>query len=118
MNASPLLQSPSEGYARYHQSRTNLLLHIVFVPLLLAGNVVLVVALAERAWLLALGAAALTGLALGVQGRGHRREPVPPEPFLGPLDAVSRILREQWVSFPGFVLSGGWLRALRSRSAP
>jgi hypothetical protein len=27
---------------------------------------------------------------------------------------VGRIFFEQWITFPRFVLSGGWLRALRS----
>jgi len=116
MNTSSLLRAQWEGYARYHQSRPNLLLHIVFVPLFLASNVVFLVALIERRWLLALGAAALTGIALAVQGRGHRKEPVPPQPFTSPFNAMTRILLEQWVSFPRFVLAGAWMRVLRERS--
>lgn len=113
MSSSSLLRSQWEGYSRYHQSRRNLLLHIVFVPLFLAGNVILVIALAKGCWLLGLGAAVLMSLSLLVQGRGHRKEPVSPEPFTGPGNALSRILLEQWVTFPRFVLSGGWGRALR-----
>lgn len=116
-NASSPRRSQWKGYARYHQSHSNLLLHVFFVPLFLAGNVALVVALAERRWLLALGAVALTILSLAVQGRGHRREPVAPEPFASTLNAMARILLEQWVTFPRFVLSGAWVRAVRqSRS--
>lgn len=111
MNISNLRRA--ERYARYHQSRSNLLLHIVFVPLFLAGNVALLVALVERRWLLALGAVTLTVLALAIQGRGHRGEAVMPEPFTGPVNAVTRILLEQWVTFPRFVLSGAWRQALR-----
>jgi phage terminase small subunit len=109
MNAS----NRPERYARYHQRRSNLLLHIAFVPLFLAGNVALLAALIERRWLAALGAVILTILSLAVQGRGHRGEPVPPEPFTGPVNAVTRILLEQWVTFPRFVLSGAWSRAVR-----
>jgi hypothetical protein len=101
------------GYARYHRSRPNLLLHIVFVPVFLAANIALLIALLERRWPVALGAVAVTALSLGIQGRGHRGEPVPPEPFTGPLNAVARILREQWLTFPRFVLSGEWRQALR-----
>ncbi len=54
---------------------------------------------------------------IALQGVGHRHEPVPPEPFRGPLDAVARILCEQWVTFPRFVLSGGWFRAWRREGA-
>lgn len=118
MNTSSLLRAQWEGYARHHQSRPNLLLHIVFVPLFLVGNVAFLVALIERRWLLALVAAALTGLALAAQGRGHREELVPPEPFTSPFNALSRILLEQWVTFPRFLLSGAWMRALRARPTP
>jgi len=48
-----------------------------------------------------------------VQGRGHRGESAAPVPFTGPGDFVSRFLVEQLVSFPRFVLTGGWLRAWR-----
>ena len=44
---------------------------------------------------------------------GHRLEPVPPEPFSGPLNFVSRLFLEQWVTFPRFVITGGWGTALR-----
>jgi hypothetical protein len=47
-------------------------------------------------------------VAVGLQGRGHRREQKQPEPFIGPLDFVSRLLVEQLVTFPRFVLSGRW----------
>jgi hypothetical protein len=105
-------------YAQYHQSRSNLLLHIVFVPLFLAANAIFLVAVAERRWPLALGSVVLTFLSLAVQGRGHRAEPKPPEPFTGPRNAIARILREQWVTFPRFVLSGAWTQQLRRCSAP
>jgi hypothetical protein len=55
-------------------------------------------------------------VSLALQGRGHRQEQVPPEPFTSPANAISRLLLEQWVTFPRFVLSGGWLRALRQES--
>lgn len=112
MNASPRRGSPCPAYARYHRSRANLLLHIVFVPAFLAGNLALSGALFGRHWLLASGALALTGLSLAIQGYGHRGEPVPPEPFTSPRNAVARILVEQWVTFPRFVLSGGWRRSM------
>jgi hypothetical protein len=118
MSTSPLLRTQSMGYARYHQSRSNLLLHIVFVPLFLVGNVTLLLALIERRWLVAIIGIALTGLSLAIQGRGHAKEPVPVEPFTGPGNAVARILREQWVTFPRFVFSGGWRQALRENGAP
>lgn len=113
---SGLLRWQWDGYSRYHCSRFNLLLHIVVVPLFLLGNVVLVVALVQRSWLAALGGAAAMLISVTLQGRGHRTEVVPPEPFTGPLNAVSRIFLEQWVTFPRFVLSGNWVKALRQTS--
>jgi hypothetical protein len=38
---------------------------------------------------------------------------VSPKPFRGPLDAVRRMLSEQYYKFPRFVLTGAWLRAWR-----
>jgi hypothetical protein len=115
MNTSSPLRAQWEGYARYHRSYPNLLLHIVFVPVFLGSNVAFLVALLERQWLSALCAAALTGVALAIQGRGHREEPTRPEPFTGPFNALSRIFLEQWVTFPRFVFCGAWMRALRER---
>ena len=112
--STDLLRSQWEAYPRVHQSRSNLLLHIIFVPLFLASNCAVLIALVERRWLLALGAAALMGLSLAIQGRGHSREPVLAVPFTSPLNALSRILLEQWVTFPRFVLSGAWRQALRN----
>ena len=116
MSALELLRWQWNGYPRYHHSRTNLLIHIVVVPLFWTGNVGLVVALVERSALsgiLALGAMLVS---VALQGHGHRQEEVPPEPFTSAANKVSRIFLEQWVSFPRFVVSGGWFRALRQSS--
>lgn len=116
MNLPELLRWQWTGYSRYHQSRVNLLLHIVVVPLFLAANVCLIVALVRLAWLPALLSLAAMIVSIALQGRGHRQETVPPEPFTGAGNAVARILLEQWITFPRFVLSGGWWRALRQSS--
>lgn len=117
MNATLLYGPQLQRYGRYHQSRSNLLLHIVFVPLFLVSNVVCLVCLAEHRWLIALAAVALMGLSLSIQGRGHGKEPVSPEAFTGPFNAISRLMLEQWVTFPRFLLSGAWRQALRNSSA-
>ena len=113
MSIPELLRWQWQGYARYHRSRVNLVVHIIVVPLFLLGNVAIIAALWRNSWLLGgLGVVAtLTSMAL--QGVGHRQERVPPEPFRGPLDALSRIVCEQWVTFPRFVASGGLWRAWR-----
>jgi hypothetical protein len=118
MSTSELLRWQWEGYPRYHHSRFNLLLHIVVVPMFLAGNVALLVALVQLSWRVGIVAILAMVFSVALQGRGHRQEPVPPEPFTSPFNAVSRIFLEQWVTFPRFVSSGAWYRALRQQSAP
>ena len=116
MRLSQLLRWQWQGYPRYHRSRVNLLVHMIVVPVFLLGNVALIVAIPRESWLFAaLGVVAMLA-SVALQGMGHRQEPVPPEPFRGPLDAVSRIVFEQWVTFPRFVASGGWFRAWRQAS--
>jgi hypothetical protein len=113
MSIGRLLHRQWEGYARVHQARANLLIHIFAVPLFLAGSAGLVAAIAVRSLLLLGVAIGCIVAAVALQGRGHRLEPVPPEPFSGPLDFVLRLFFEQWITFPRFVLSGGWSAALR-----
>ena len=118
MGISQLLRWQWDGYPKYHQSRPNLLVHIVAVPLFLIGTIVLLGAIAQQSLLLLAVAVACIVVAVALQGRGHRLEPVPPEPFTGPLNFVSRLFFEQWVTFPRFVLSGGWHAALRKAREP
>jgi hypothetical protein len=114
MTAGELLRWQWQGYPNYHRSRFNLLLHIVLVPIFIAGSILLLVALAEHSLLV--GAASAIGMLASIvlQGWGHRAERVPPEPFTGPLNAIARIFLEQWITFPRFVFSGDWLRAVRA----
>lgn len=117
MTITELFRWQWDGYSRYHQSRSNLLLHIVVVPLFLAGNILLLVALVQGWWLIALLALAAMVVSVALQGRGHGQERVPPEPFTSLLNAVGRIFLEQWVTFPLFVFSGGWGKAMRDAPA-
>lgn len=114
MTIAQLLKWQWQGYARYHQNRTNLLLHIFAVPLFILANVLTVVAGVKLSP--ALFAIAILGIIVSViiQGRGHKLEPVPPEPFTGPANFLGRLFFEQWVTFPRFVLSGGWSRTVAS----
>jgi len=118
MSIGELLRWQWEGYPRYHRSRANLLIHIVAVPLFLIGTVGLVVALVQVS---PVGLAIAVGgiiVAVALQGRGHRLESIPPEPFTGPVNFVSRLFLEQWVTFPRFVVSGSWGAALRKAGEP
>lgn len=114
MGPAQLIQWQWDGYFRYHGARANLIIHIFAVPLFLVGNLTLVAALlrASAVWS-AIGLACLV-VAMAVQGRGHKLEKIPPEPFSSMGNAVARIFLEQWVTFPRFILSGSWIRALRT----
>ena len=103
-------------YPAKHRDRGNLLLHGFAVPLFLVSTLVLVTAIVTRGGMTAV--VALAGMAVSVllQGRGHRREAETPAPFDGAGDFVTRFFLEQWVTFPRFVLSGGWLRNFRAHS--
>lgn len=118
MGISELLRWQWEGYAKYHQSRTNLLIHIVAIPLFLIGTIALVAALFRLSLMFLAVALSCIVVAVALQGRGHRLEALPPEPFTGPFNFVFRLFFEQWVTFPRFVISGGWGAALRNRRQP
>ena len=77
MNAGELLRWQWDGYLRYHQSRANLLLHIVVVPLFLLGNIALVTGLIMLSWAVALGGLLLVLLAI-VAIAGDSANPVSP----------------------------------------
>jgi hypothetical protein len=111
MTPIELLKWQWDGYPRYHQSRANLLLHIVLVPLFLIGNVSLVVGLVRTSVLPAGIGLVVMAASMALQGVGHRAEANPPQPFTSRGNAVGRIFLEQWVNFPRFVLSGKWWRA-------
>jgi hypothetical protein len=107
-----LLQWQWSDYAAKHRNRTNLLLHIVAVPLFQIGTVI-----SAYAAITVSGAAVVLAIvcivaALVAQGQGHKLEPETPAPFDGAADFVSRFVAEQWVTFPRFVLSGAWYRNL------
>jgi phage terminase small subunit len=113
----PLLRWQWRGYARNHQHPRNLLLHIVAVPMFMAGTVLGLYGLMRlNLPAVALGLVCI-GMSMALQGRGHRLEAHAPEPFAGPADIAGRILAEQWITFPRYVLSGQWWRALSCRDA-
>jgi hypothetical protein len=100
-------------YSAKHRDRGNLLLHIVVVPLFQLGTLALIYgAVAGRLGVAVLGVVAMV-VSIVAQGRGHHRERETPTPFSGTDDVVTRLLIEQWVTFPRFVLSGQWYRNLR-----
>jgi hypothetical protein len=99
-------------YPAGHRDRRNLLVHALSVPFFLGGTIAFSAAPLFGPWPAVAGAAAMAA-ALAAQGRGHRLETQAPVPFRGPLDAIARLVAEQWITFPRFVLSGGFGRAWR-----
>lgn len=113
MNIAELLRWQWNGYEKYHRARANLLLHIVVVPMFLLANIALLLSPFVGSWVLALVSLALMVVSVALQGRGHGMENIPSVPFTGPVNAITRLLLEQWITFPRFVLTGGWWHALR-----
>lgn len=116
MNASReggLLAWQFRNYPNGHRDRSNLALHAATAPLFVAGTCALALAAFTSPWLVVFAVPAI-GLPLVVQMRGHRLEANPPAPFLGPGDFAARLFVEQWVTFPRYVLTGGFARAWRA----
>ncbi len=107
-----LLEWQWSDYTAKHRNRTNLLLHIVTVPLFQIGTVILAYAVIKVSGAAAALAVVCMVAALLAQGRGHMLERETPVPFDGAADFVSRFVAEQWVTFPRFVLTGAWYRNL------
>jgi hypothetical protein len=111
-----LLAWQFRNYSKGHCNRRNLALHAATAPLFVAGTCAVALAPFTSIWLLVFAVPAMA-LPLVVQGRGHRLEANPPSPFLGPGDFAARLFVEQWVTFPRYVLSGGFARAWREAGA-
>lgn len=104
-------------YPAGHRNRRTLLVHILTVPVFMLGTAGLL--LSTLAGLApAIGGLVAMVAAMALQGAMHRREVVPPVPFRGPLDVLARILAEQWITFPRFVLSGAFARGWRGGAGP
>jgi len=99
-------------YPAGHRSRTNLVVHVLTVPLFWIGTLVAIAAPFVAPIWTPLGLVVMVG-AVAAQGRTHAGEAVAPVPFSGPRDVLGRIFCEQWVTFPRYVASGGFARAWR-----
>ncbi|MGO9829707.1 MAG: terminase [Myxococcaceae bacterium] len=102
------------NYPQGHRNRLNLALHGATAPLFVVGTIMLVVAPLYRWQLAPIGLAGVL-VAFAAQRRGHRSELARPKPFRGASDVLARFFVEQWVTFPRYVLSGGFARAWRAR---
>lgn len=115
-NEPGVLERQWAGYGDVHRDRLNLALHAATVPLFWLGTCALALApVIPLGWAMA-GVPALL-VALAAQGRGHRGEARAPAPFRGPGEFLARILAEQWITFPRYVLTGGFARAWSEAAA-
>ncbi len=112
-----LIQWQWESYRHFHRSQNNLLIHIVAVPFFLIANLALIIGVVNLNFLVSLLAIVLMAISLAAQGKGHKMEPNPSIPFSGPFNAVQRLLIEQWINFPRFVISGAWWDAWKHRES-
>jgi hypothetical protein len=103
-----------KGYDQFHASKVNLLLHIVFVPVFLWGTIGLLSAVLRFHFFGIIAALILMATAFLLQGLGHQTEAIKSIPFASPSNALKRILIEQWITFPKFVISGGWWKAFNA----
>jgi uncharacterized membrane protein YGL010W len=110
MNIAQLMRWQWQDYASRHRSRLNLFLHIIAVPLFWTGCLSLITGFAYGWRSLAFGIPQIV-LSMIMQGIGHKQEALAPEPFGSPVNFLRRFCLEQWLTFPRFLLSGGWWRA-------
>jgi hypothetical protein len=92
-------------YAERHANKTNLVIHLIAVPVFILAHIGLVSSLLSKHWLGVGVNLMMILLSLAMQGKGHRLEQTPPDPFASPMDFVKRIYREQFWVFPRFMLA-------------
>lgn len=107
-NPLSLLEWQWQNYGEAHRNKTNLIVHLFAVPMFIVAIFGIAIAIARLSLLI--GAASLVAivLSLALQGKGHALEKKRASSFTGVQDFVSRMLAEQFVTFPRFLLSGGW----------
>jgi hypothetical protein len=103
-------------YTKFHVDRINLAIHLVFVPVFAAAFALSILALAQGNLAASGRLIAVALLAFAFQAVGHKREPVPPEPFTGPVNFLQRIFAEQYLKFWRFLFQGDFVRAWRQRA--
>jgi len=115
MKIRDILKWQWNGYNKFHNSRINLWIHIVAVPVFIFGTLCFINSVISLNFFSLIYSVLLMALSIGVQGFGHNKEEVPAEPFSGAKNAFIRIFLEQLYTFPKFVISGKWYSALRNQ---
>ena len=110
--AGGVLAGPGRGFSRYPRERSTRLTHRMAGPAYIAATLATATQALQAQWFGAAVAFVFAAIAFAVQGVGHKRERTAPEPFSGAGDFAARMLAEQFITFPRFVLSGQWARNL------
>lgn len=101
-------------YQQGHFSRPNLMIHALTFVWVGGGIVLAGLGVLSGQWVwVGLGLALYFG-ALIAQGVGHSLEKKRPHPYLSPVDFVVRFTLENLITFPRFLLSGGFAQAWRA----
>lgn len=104
MSMSSLLRTQWADYPHTHADRLNFLVHLLTVPVFMAGTTAIFWGFCVSSMALSVAGLAAMIAALAAQAWGHRRESTAPAPFTGPGNAFARLVLEQWVTFPRYVL--------------
>ena len=115
MKINELMTWQWQDYHSFHQSKTNLVIHLVTMPVFVLALLASLYFLLQFNWLAA-GLAFMTLLvAFAAQGYGHSLEAKPSIPFASPKQAMQRILLEQIITFPRYLMTGGVTKALNKK---
>jgi hypothetical protein len=114
-----LVEKQWDDYSDRHRNRNGLLIKLVavalfwFVGFQLIGGLLLMLLGVPGAFGMLFWALVLGGISLGAQQAARSMERGPQERAKDPAELVQRILADQFINFPRFVLSGRWLKNLQ-----
>ena len=114
MNLIDIARSQWNDYETFHQDRVSIWLHLFSVPLFWFGLLAIASTPWHESWFIALLGVAIWPIVFAVQGKGHKREVNPAKPFTSFGNAMARLVVEQLVTFPRYVLSGQASQCLRA----
>lgn len=114
MSLQQILRTQWDGYQCVHATQTNFVVHLITVPIFMAGTVAFFLGLVMLSMAYCLIGLLAVMVAVASQGWGHKQETCPPSPFTSRVNAFVRIFLEQWVTFPKYALHIAW-RALSQR---
>ena len=119
MTFAELLDQQWSDYPERHRHKSNLVIHIVAVPVSwfgafwVLGGLLLMLLGVPGAFGQLLTGIVFIALALGAQHYGNSLEARRAPPPADPKEFARHAVAEQFVTFPRFVLTGAWLENLK-----